>query len=811
MTEPITPDRIDTKFYPSILQQTHWQCGFFDFRKAQVPGISYFNCGLVRRPDGLWLVTRRSKNEKNIRIGFNDVVAWKMDENSMLPEYGRKLICPTNFDREHFEDPRAIFHKGKTFVSCCNFVVTNNGASWTGAHQVLCEVGRMSSDEWRVTKRLDPIYGNNGDRIGADKGMEKNWLWFFHDDLPHMVYQAWPHRIVRFSTDFHQEFVYESGSKKLPWDNGIIRGGTPPVLAPDGKEYWTFFHSSLKLNDQYRRRYYMGAYAFESKPPFRITRITPEPLLAGSSQDQWAERKPLVVFPCGSDFKDDQWLVTMGINDICSAWIKIPHEELQERMVDVVPKSRGILSVLFPGKEDETTINVSITETTPCLKDVTLICVDDNRPALAKRAVEQCTKGLNFGAVKILTAEAKGRHFEKIQPIKSLEEYSRFMVKDLTHHVKTSHALVVQWDGYILNPKKWNPDWLNHDYIGAPWKLTYGVGNGGFSLRSKKLMDALQHDEFNGSFMPEDQRICIDWRKRLEQMGIKFAPTEVARDFSVENDTYDNQFGFHSYLTRLPAWADRPKIFHHSGDAGDIIYSLPCIREKGGVLFISPNTKHAVRQSATYENTRNLIPLLNQQSYLWRAAFTGEAVHADYDLNKFRDDYKRGVCLVDAHAKAIGIAPDYTPWLQVDYPIEVQGRHIVVSRSSRYHNTLFPWKDLVAQHGSKMLFTGTEDEHADFIRQFGNIPRASTPTLLDVARLIKGAWLFIGNQSCPMAIAIGLGHDRIIQETWAGQCISLGKLNVPWDGTGDANCMVPERNMVCVTDGQLNVPKKWFG
>jgi predicted GH43/DUF377 family glycosyl hydrolase len=63
--------------------------------------------------------------------------------------------------------------------------------------------------------------------------------------------------------------------------------------------------------------------------------MTDEPLLAGSSQDQWAERKPLVVFPCGSELKDGMWLVTMGINDICSAWIKIPHMELLRKMTYV--------------------------------------------------------------------------------------------------------------------------------------------------------------------------------------------------------------------------------------------------------------------------------------------------------------------------------------------------------------------------------------------------------------------------------------------------------------------------------------------
>src|SRR5439155_20693038 len=105
---------------------------------------------------------------------------------------------------------------------------------------------------------------------------------------------------------------------------GIVRGGTPPVLV--GKEWWTFFHSSLPLDTKYRRRYFMGAYAFWHDPPFHITRMTREPLLAGSDEDPWAEEKPLVIFPCGSRFENWTWLVSCGINDLKCFWVKIPHE-----------------------------------------------------------------------------------------------------------------------------------------------------------------------------------------------------------------------------------------------------------------------------------------------------------------------------------------------------------------------------------------------------------------------------------------------------------------------------------------------------
>ena len=61
---------------------------------------------------------------------------------------------------------------------------------------------------------------------------------------------------------------------------------------------------------------------------------------------------------------------------------------------------------------------------------------------------------------------------------------------DLYKHINTDFCLVVQYDGKVSDPDLWNDDFLNYDYIGAAWTDGY-VGNGGFTLRSKKLYDAL--------------------------------------------------------------------------------------------------------------------------------------------------------------------------------------------------------------------------------------------------------------------------------------------------------------------------------
>lgn len=179
------------------------------------------------------------------------------------------------------------------------------------------------------------------------------------------------------------------------------------------------------------------------------------------------------------------------------------------------------------------------------LPDVTLFGIDAHDPAGLLRAAEISQRDIAFGAVDIVTERLfTGR-----------EAYSKWILKELAARIKTSHVLIIHPDGYVLNSSTWNDDWLSFDYVGASWWYKDGmnVGNGGFSLRSKKLMDILAKNDLSAHH-PEDHVICRLYRESLEKnFGIKFAPAEVADKFSIEafntpypDNKYTNQFGFHS-------------------------------------------------------------------------------------------------------------------------------------------------------------------------------------------------------------------------------------------------------------------------
>lgn len=197
------------------------------------------------------------------------------------------------------------------------------------------------------------------------------------------------------------------------------------------------------------------------------------------------------------------------------------------------------------------------------LPDVTLFGIDSHNPQGIQRAAEICQRDIEYGAVNIITKDlfTKGGSNEKRR-----EDYSRFMIKELTKHFTTPHVLTIHHDGYVLNWKAWDDEFLKYDYIGATWNYKDGrnVGNGGFSLRSKKLCDILANNTLGGGhYHPEDHHIGRTYRKSLEDMGVVFAPEEVANRFSIEAygtsfdgaNRYSGQFGFHGVhadLSMLP-------------------------------------------------------------------------------------------------------------------------------------------------------------------------------------------------------------------------------------------------------------------
>jgi hypothetical protein len=166
-----------------------------------------------------------------------------------------------------------------------------------------------------------------------------------------------------------------------------------------------------------------------------------------------------------------------------------------------------------------------------------------------------------------------------IDRFKSVADYNHFVFKMLWRFIETSHVLVIQHDGFVINGSAWDDDFLNYDYIGAKWDYTDGrnVGNGGFSLRSRRLHSILMSDEFE-FFSPEDEKICRYYRQTLEmKYGIKFATEDVADKFSYElHKPIQPTFGFHNYFHQRYR---EPIILRRTGAMGDVLMMEPLMEE----------------------------------------------------------------------------------------------------------------------------------------------------------------------------------------------------------------------------------------
>jgi hypothetical protein len=207
------------------------------------------------------------------------------------------------------------------------------------------------------------------------------------------------------------------------------------------------------------------------------------------------------------------------------------------------------------------------------LPNVTLIALTSVRIPQTIKALEYSCLEVKFGEVKIasdikpnfLPSYIKHEFTEKSS---SIDEWNYNIIYNLPRHIETDFALLIHDNGFVVNPNSWRDEFLNYDYIGAPWPLPNDnfsyrdnnnnlirVGNS-VSLRSKKLLDVpiklnLEWKPFHG-FTNEDGFICVNYRHKYLEDGCKFANIDVAKYFSHESMIPEingiDPFVFHNYL-----------------------------------------------------------------------------------------------------------------------------------------------------------------------------------------------------------------------------------------------------------------------
>lgn len=196
------------------------------------------------------------------------------------------------------------------------------------------------------------------------------------------------------------------------------------------------------------------------------------------------------------------------------------------------------------------------------LPTVTLCAATSVNLSATIAALRHCLDQINYAECLLFTdVEIKepdpGIRVVPIAPLSSAGAYSEFMLHSLVEHVRTAHCLVIQWDGFVLDARRWEAVFLDVDYIGAPWPQfgdDQAIGNGGFSLRSRKLLEACRDPDFRNAH-PEDVAICRLNRRLLEtRHGIRFADRATAARFAFERIApSEPTFGFHGIFNMASA------------------------------------------------------------------------------------------------------------------------------------------------------------------------------------------------------------------------------------------------------------------
>lgn len=130
-------------------------------------------------------------------------------------------------------------------------------------------------------------------------------------------------------------------------------------------------------------------------------------------------------------------------------------------------------------------------------------------------------------------------------------------IQEVPQYVFSTHLLSIHWDGYIINPSKWNDAFLDYDWIGAPWPLKnipnpeWRVGSGGFFICSKRMSETW--GKICNLSEPFDWQIGALYRDKFESVGMKYAPIELAVEFCKECELEDREikegetWGFHGF------------------------------------------------------------------------------------------------------------------------------------------------------------------------------------------------------------------------------------------------------------------------
>jgi hypothetical protein len=215
----------------------------------------------------------------------------------------------------------------------------------------------------------------------------------------------------------------------------------------------------------------------------------------------------------------------------------------------------------------------------------------------------------------------------------------------------------------------------------------------------------------------------------------------------------------------------------HSGNAGDVIYALPTLKKLHELtrmpvnlylrlnqpLVISGYLNHPMGTVMLNEKMVSLLkPLIIEQDYInFCEAYSDQKIHLTLDIVRSKTISLDQGNIARWYSYFTGVTPElWKPWLTVK-PNTAYAQTIVLARSERYRNASIDYSFL--KQYDNLVFIGVKSEFEDMQKSIPNLKWVQVNDFLELAGIIAGCKLFIGNQSFPFSIAEGLKVPRILE------------------------------------------------
>lgn len=274
-----------------------------------------------------------------------DIALCQLDHTfKVIPNSNRKLkLTRMVSSNATVDDPRA-FHIGKDlYLMTCQGHLLNADWSWTTSI-VFNKIFQLQNNTPHLGQNIVVNFGKNinkASKVNTKGAAEKNWTPFSGFGGLRFLYTINPLVVVDYDSKEDQAKEISRTEVNLDfWKWGDFLAGSTPLIRYKG-EWLGFFHSYLNEQDFNRRRYFVGAFTINEHPPYKITRISREPIMrAEMDYDhdlRWAEQGwlPNVVFPCGLIKRDDRFYMSYGWQDCRCKIAEIEEEELNKNLKEI--------------------------------------------------------------------------------------------------------------------------------------------------------------------------------------------------------------------------------------------------------------------------------------------------------------------------------------------------------------------------------------------------------------------------------------------------------------------------------------------